>query len=88
MTDRVKSAPELEAEARAINAEPWEPPPGMVKKRCSRCSYLFAVPVEEAEATSVCTPALLRAERAWMQIQWDRVRRRMRPAGCESVPGR
>ncbi len=54
MTDRTKPAVELEAEARAINAEPWEPPPGMVKKRCSQCRYLFAVPVEEAEATSRC----------------------------------
>ena len=28
--------------------------PGMVKKRCSRCSYWFAVPVAEVEATSRC----------------------------------
>jgi predicted Zn-ribbon and HTH transcriptional regulator len=26
----------------------------MVKKRCSRCSYWFAVPVAEVEATSRC----------------------------------
>jgi hypothetical protein len=32
-----------EAQARAINAEPWEPPPGMVKQRCPGCRYLFAV---------------------------------------------
>ena len=23
-----------EANARAVNAQPWEPPPGMVKRRC------------------------------------------------------
>ena len=54
MTERVKPAWELEQEARAINAEPWESMPGMVKKRCSRCSFWFAVPVTEAEATSRC----------------------------------
>jgi hypothetical protein len=43
-----------EATSRAVNAEPWEPPPGMVKKRCSWCRYWFAVPVDEAEATSRC----------------------------------
>ena len=42
---------EDEATSRAINAEPWEPPPGMVKKRCSHCRYFFAVPVAEAEVS-------------------------------------
>jgi hypothetical protein len=40
--------------ARAINAEPWEPMPGMVKQRCSQCSYFFAVPIAAADATSRC----------------------------------
>jgi hypothetical protein len=44
----------LEAEVRAINAQPWQPLPGMLKKRCSRCSFWFAVPVAEADATSRC----------------------------------
>jgi hypothetical protein len=44
----------LEAEVRAINAQPWQPLSGMVKKRCSRCSFWFAVPVAEADATSRC----------------------------------
>jgi hypothetical protein len=44
----------LEAEARAVNAQPWEPLPGMVKKRCARCHYWFAVPVAEADTTSRC----------------------------------
>jgi hypothetical protein len=44
----------LEAEARAINAQPWQPLPGMLKKRCSRCSFFFAVPVTEADTTSRC----------------------------------
>jgi hypothetical protein len=43
-----------EYEARRINATDWEPLPGMVKKRCSRCHYLFALPEAEAEATSRC----------------------------------
>jgi hypothetical protein len=44
----------LEAEVRAINAQPWEPLPGMLKKRYSRCSFFFAVPAAEAEVTSRC----------------------------------
>jgi hypothetical protein len=43
-----------EAEARRINAQPWEPLPGMVKRRCTRCHYWFAVAADEAEATSRC----------------------------------
>ena len=36
--------------AREINAEPWEPPPGMVKRQCPRCRYFFAAdPDSEAE---------------------------------------
>jgi hypothetical protein len=54
MADRLKPATELEAQARAQNAEPWEPLSGMVKKRCSQCRYWFAVPVIEAEMTSRC----------------------------------
>jgi hypothetical protein len=32
----------VEAEARAINATAWEPPPGMVKVLCQQCSYWFS----------------------------------------------
>ena len=35
--------------ALAVNAEPWGPPPGMVKKWCPACGYWFAVPVALAE---------------------------------------
>lgn len=33
-----------EAEARATNAQPWEPLPGMVKRQCPGCRYFFAAP--------------------------------------------
>ena len=33
-----------EADARAINAQPWEPPPGMIKRQCPHCRYFFAAP--------------------------------------------
>jgi predicted Zn-ribbon and HTH transcriptional regulator len=33
---------DVEAAARAVNAKPWEPPPGMVKQQCSDCGYFFA----------------------------------------------
>jgi hypothetical protein len=54
MADDVKPAWELEQEARAVNAADWEPLPGMTKKRCLKCRYLFAVQVEEAESTATC----------------------------------
>jgi predicted Zn-ribbon and HTH transcriptional regulator len=33
-----------DASARAINAQEWEPPSGMVKRQCPRCQYWFAAP--------------------------------------------
>jgi hypothetical protein len=53
--ERLRPEPEdAETLARAVNAEPWEPLAGMVKKRCSQCRYFFAVPVVEAEAMARC----------------------------------
>ena len=38
-----KAVPEdPEAVARRVNAQPWGPPPGMVKLQCERCAYWFA----------------------------------------------
>ena len=38
-----KPVPEdAEAVARRVNAQPWEPMPGMVKLRCTGCRYWFA----------------------------------------------
>jgi hypothetical protein len=31
-------------DARAENAQPWDPPPGMTKVRCTRCRFWFAAP--------------------------------------------
>ena len=49
----VRAAPaasrEAEALARAVNIQPWEPPPGMEKRQCPRCRYLFAAPQDAAE---------------------------------------
>jgi len=42
-------APDLRAEAIAINAEPWDPLPGMEKRRCPVCAYLYASQPERAE---------------------------------------
>jgi hypothetical protein len=41
-----------EADARATNAQPWEPPPGMVKRQCPHCRYLFAA--RYADAALLC----------------------------------
>jgi hypothetical protein len=38
-----------EALARAVNAEPWEPLPGMVKRQCPRCRYWFAALADATE---------------------------------------
>ena len=54
MTEKAWPAWELEQDPRAINATDWELLPGMAKKRCSRCRYFFAVPIDEAEATARC----------------------------------
>jgi hypothetical protein len=35
-----------EAQARATNAQPWEPPPGMIKRQCPKCRYFFAAATE------------------------------------------
>jgi hypothetical protein len=43
-----------EADARAINAQPWEPPPGMVKRQCPHCRYFFAARSIESEAVLRC----------------------------------
>ena len=50
---RKTAAAEAEAEARAINAEPWEPPLGMVKRLCPQCRYFFASPVDSTEPRCV-----------------------------------
>jgi hypothetical protein len=46
---RKPASDEAEAEARAINAEPWEPMAGMVKRQCVRCRYFFASPADSTE---------------------------------------
>jgi hypothetical protein len=33
---------EDEATSRAVNAQPWEPMPGMEKRQCPNCRYFFA----------------------------------------------
>jgi hypothetical protein len=58
------SAWEREAEARRINAQPWQPLPGMARRRCDRCSYWFAVPMVIAEATPHCPDCASRLNRA------------------------
>jgi len=37
---------QAEAAARAVNAEPWEPLAGMVKRQCEGCRYFFAAPAD------------------------------------------
>jgi ribosomal protein L36 len=41
MTRRYVCNPTI-PEARRINAEPWDPLPGMVKRQCDDCEFWFA----------------------------------------------
>jgi hypothetical protein len=52
-----------EASARRINAQPWEPLPGMVKRRCGRCRYWFAAKDVGADRCPDCEIRLRRAAR-------------------------
>ena len=45
-----------EAEARAINAQPWEPPPGMVKRQCPECRYFSAAPITSKDGKASPCP--------------------------------
>jgi hypothetical protein len=36
--------------ASAINAQPWDPPPDMVKRECPECRYLFAALPDSEES--------------------------------------
>jgi hypothetical protein len=46
----LKGSPaDAKAAARRVNAEPWEPMPGMVKRQCPWCRYWFAAPASSQE---------------------------------------
>ena len=52
-----------QASARAINAEPWEPLAGMVKRRCLQCLYWFAAwPSSDEQCCPDCATALSRQQ--------------------------
>jgi hypothetical protein len=55
---------ENEATTRAINEQPWEPMPGMVKRQCPDCRYWFAAPASSQELRSQdCVDKLPRGHR-------------------------
>ena len=63
-----------EATSRAINAEPWQPLPGMVKLHCSDCRYWFAAPHHDLERWPDCEiREQRRAARAAALAEADRV---------------
>jgi hypothetical protein len=65
---------EDEASSRAVNAQPWEPPPGMVKLQCSDCHYWFAAPHHDVERCPDCEiREQRRAARAAALAEADRV---------------
>jgi len=44
MAQRVPPAAALAIAARFLNLEDWDPLPGMIKRQCPSCRYLFAAP--------------------------------------------
>jgi hypothetical protein len=46
---RADKTADAEAAARAVNALPWEPMPGMVKRQCPGCRYFYAAPTDNKE---------------------------------------
>jgi hypothetical protein len=80
-----------EAEARAINAQPWEPPPGMVKRQCPECRYFFALLPSPARTERHC-PAQIAPLRVPgrrnnpRELVIERNARRRRQRGTVAVP--
>jgi hypothetical protein len=50
-----------EAAARAVNVEPWAPPPGMERRLCRRCRYWFAA--AEGSQDIILCPTCARSRR-------------------------
>jgi hypothetical protein len=48
--------------SRVVNVAPWEPLPGMEKRQCPECRYLFAAPVDVEE---LCCPDCVAAGTRW-----------------------
>lgn len=42
------------SDSRAVNAQPWMPPAGMVKLRCGMCMYYFSSKDEQARFCPEC----------------------------------
>jgi hypothetical protein len=51
---------EEEARTRQVNAGAWKPLPGMVKRRCPRCRYWFAVAAAETDPSPRCPDCAVR----------------------------
>jgi hypothetical protein len=66
MAEEAKPAEELEVEVRAINAQPWEPLPGMVKRQCPCSRYFFAAPAIGCSRSLKCAPSAQR--RGWAGV--------------------
>jgi hypothetical protein len=66
-----------DAAARAINAQPWEPLPGMAKLRCTDCLFWFASHDVVAERCANCC-AILQRRRLALEV----TRKATRDAAC------
>ncbi len=56
--------------ARAINAAPWKPLPGMVTLRCEDCRFWFAAP--RRTGAPRCPDCAIRRERLARRAAWMR----------------
>jgi len=58
-----------DASARAINAQAWEPPLGMVKRQCPQCHYWFAAsPHSNEECCPDCASIGQRSAKILMMV--------------------
>jgi hypothetical protein len=61
-----------DALARAINSEPWQPLPGMVKLRCQLCAYWFATRDADVPYCPDCEIRLRRKPAELSRLQFQR----------------
>ena len=66
---RARGETDEEQAARAVNAEPWEPLPGMVKLQCEECRYFFAAADEQLRYCPDCTMRVRDKERREAQAR-------------------
>ena len=85
--EAVPNATVLEKLARAANAEPWDPPPGMIKRRCPTVSLLVCVGGRDGPLSRLRREAAARAQAASLTGRNPNYRREASDAARETYWG-